>query len=93
MATMSNGRNATSSIFRFGRKANVISLGLLPALVLCFGCAQHYCPTYSSNTYNKSFNYSAEKYLTYKPVKVHEFKTIKVHKSDKDKKEKNTKIR
>lgn len=92
MAAISNGRNSSDSTFRLGRIANVVSL-VLVALFLCVGCSQHYCPTYSSTTYNKSFDYSAEKYLTYKPVKVHEFRTIKVNKSDKDKKEKKTKIR
>jgi len=28
-------------------------------------------------SYNKSFNYAGDKFLTYKPVKVHEFKSIK----------------
>ena len=91
MAAIVKRSNTSNSIFRFGRTANVLSLVLL-ALFVCVGCSQHYCPTYASMTYNKSFSYSAEKYLTYKPVKVHEFKTLKVNKSDKKEKNK-TKVR
>jgi len=69
------------------RSALILSLSLF----VCAGCSQHYCPTYASTSYNKSFNYKPEKFLSYKPVKTHEFKTVKVNKSDK--KEKTTRVR
>ena len=91
MAAIINRHSAFNLILRLGRPANVLILFL--GLFVCVGCSQHYCPTYSSTSYNKSFNYAGEKYLTYKPVKVHEFKSIKVNKSEKEKKVKNTKVR
>lgn len=91
MAAIIDRRTTFNNISQFGR--NACALIFFLALFVCVGCSQHYCPTYASTSYNKSFTYVGEKTLTYKPVKVHEFKSIKVNKSEKEKKEKNTRVR
>src|SRR5258708_14548230 len=78
MKTIFTKGNSCSDVFRFGR-----ILPLVLAVFLCVGCAHQYCPSYSSTSYNRNFNYAPEKHLTYKPVKVHEFKAVRVNKSDK----------